>query len=95
MGSLRSPNKAKTNIGVTVGEKYSNELFKYTKSYLAMAFCTVKQNHWPSTLYVHIRSGASRTTKMLLDSKVRAEITIMLKIKKISKSFLSHIGNIR
>jgi hypothetical protein len=36
-----------------------------------------------------------RTTKMLLDSKVRAKITIMLEIKKVSKSFLSHIGNIK
>ena len=36
-----------------------------------------------------------RTTKILLDSIVRAKITIMLKIKKISKSFLSHIGNIK
>ena len=36
-----------------------------------------------------------RTTKMLLDSIVRAKITITLKIKKFSKSFLSHIGNIK
>ena len=32
----------------------------------------------------------ARTTKMLLDSKVRAKITIMLKIKKISKPFFTY-----
>ena len=30
-----------------------------------------------------------------LDSNVRAKLTIMLKIKKFSKSFFSHIGNIK
>ena len=45
----------------------------------------------------HILSNCNhgRTTKMLLVSIVRAKITIMLKIKKFLKSFLSHIGNIK
>ena len=46
-------------------------------------------------LFYLIRLPKSRTTKKLLDSKVRAKITIKLKIKKISRSFLSHIENIK
>ena len=39
----------------------------------------------PSNL-LHCKYSRSRTTKMLLDSIVRGKITIMLKIKKFSKS---------
>ena len=50
---------------------------------------------FPLTIFELNWCVTARTTKMSLDSKVRAKITIMLKIKKISKSFLSHIGNIK
>jgi hypothetical protein len=32
---------------------------------------------------------------MLLDRIVRVKIAVMLKVKKFSKSFLSHIGRVR
>ena len=42
-----------------------------------------------------INTDASDHELLPLDSNVRDKLTIMLKIKEFSKSFLSHIGNIK
>ena len=44
---------------------------------------------------VQVGLGGVHHKLLPLDSNVRAKLTIMLKIKKFSKSFLSHIGNIK
>jgi hypothetical protein len=47
-------------------------------------------------LKLEVRDKPSSIHELLpLDSNVRAKLTIMLKIKKFSKSFFSNIGNIK
>ena len=69
-------------------------LISHVENGLFLSFSTclplLKWTHsWSFTFVRKLWWHSPRTTKMVLDSKVRAKITIMLKIKKVTKSFLS------
>ena len=52
--------------------------------------------HYGNQDFPHWAMGFTLNHELLpLDSNVRAKLTIMLKIKKFSKSFLSYIGKIK